>query len=58
VRGRDIGSFVEEAQARIDREVKLPTGYTIAWGGQFEHLERAEKRLYIVVPLALSVSVR
>jgi cobalt-zinc-cadmium resistance protein CzcA len=55
VRGRDIGSFVEEAQARIDREVKLPTGYTIAWGGQFEHLERAEKRLYIVVPLALAL---
>jgi cobalt-zinc-cadmium resistance protein CzcA len=55
VRGRDIASFVKEAQGRIDREVKRPTGYTIEWGGQFEHLERAEKRLYIVVPLALSL---
>src|SRR5262245_44487606 len=55
VRGRDLASFVKEAQHRIDREVKRPTGYTIAWGGQFEHLERAEKRLYIVVPLALSL---
>jgi heavy metal efflux system protein len=53
VRGRDIGSFVREAQERIRREVTLPIGYTIEWGGQFEHLERAEKRLYFVVPLAL-----
>jgi cobalt-zinc-cadmium resistance protein CzcA len=55
VRGRDIGSFVKEAQGRIDREVKRPTGYTIEWGGQFEHLERAQKRLYIVVPVALAL---
>ena len=55
VRGRDIGSFVEEAQERIDREVKLPTGYTIEWGGQFENMQRAERRLYIVVPLALAL---
>jgi heavy metal efflux system protein len=55
VRGRDVGSFVKEAQARIEREVKLPVGYTIEWGGQFEHLDRAEKRLYIVVPLALGL---
>ena len=53
VRGRDIASFVAEAKGRISREVKLPTGYAIEWGGQFEHLERAERRLYIVVPLAL-----
>jgi heavy metal efflux system protein len=53
VRGRDIASFVAEAQGRIGREVKLDSGYTIEWGGQFEHLERAERRLYIVVPLAL-----
>jgi heavy metal efflux system protein len=55
VRGRDIGSFVKEAQKRISREVALPVGYAIEWGGQFEHLERAEKRLYIVVPLALAL---
>ena len=55
VRGRDIGSFVEEAQERIGREVKLPAGYTIEWGGQFENMQRAEKRLFIVVPLALAL---
>jgi cobalt-zinc-cadmium resistance protein CzcA len=55
VRGRDIGSFVKEAQKRIGREIALPVGYTIEWGGQFEHLERAERRLYVVVPLALAL---
>ena len=53
VRGRDIGSFVKEAQAVIDREVKLPPGYYLTWGGTFENLERASARLLIVVPLAL-----
>src|SRR4051794_7572168 len=53
VRGRDIGSFVEDAQKRITDGVKLPYGYSVDWGGQFENLRRAEKRLYIVVPLAL-----
>jgi heavy metal efflux system protein len=57
VRGRDIGSFVHDAQARIEREVvpKLPVGYTIEWGGQFENLQRAERRLYLVVPMALAL---
>jgi cobalt-zinc-cadmium resistance protein CzcA len=57
VRGRDIGSFVEEAQRRIQREVvpSLPVGYTIEWGGQFENLQRAERRLYLVVPMALAL---
>jgi cobalt-zinc-cadmium resistance protein CzcA len=53
VRGRDIGSFVKEAQAAIDREIKLPTAYYLRWGGQFENLKRASERLLIVVPLAL-----
>ncbi len=53
VRGRDIGSFVEEAQARIEKEVQLPPGYYLTWGGTFENLERASGRLLIVVPLAL-----
>jgi heavy metal efflux system protein len=53
VRGRDIGSFVKEAQAAIEREVKLPAGYYSTWGGQFENLERATERLIIVVPVAL-----
>jgi len=53
VRGRDIGSFVREAQAAIDEQIELPAGYYIRWGGQFENLERASERLLIVVPLAL-----
>jgi cobalt-zinc-cadmium resistance protein CzcA len=53
VRGRDIGSFVAEAQKAIDSQVKLPPGYYTTWGGQFENLQRASARLLIVVPLAL-----
>jgi cobalt-zinc-cadmium resistance protein CzcA len=53
VRGRDIGSFVHEAQAVVGREVTLPAGYYLTWGGTFENLERASSRLLIVVPLAL-----
>jgi cobalt-zinc-cadmium resistance protein CzcA len=53
VRGRDIGSFVAEAQARIRANVRVPAGYWISWGGQFEQLESATARLRIVVPLAL-----
>jgi len=55
VRGRDVGSFVREAQGRIAEEVKLPPGFFIQYGGQFEHLERAGKRLAFVVPLALGM---
>ncbi len=55
IRGRDMGSFVAEAQERLDAEVKLPEGYFITWGGQFENLARARARLMIVVPLALSL---
>ena len=53
VRGRDIASFVEAARAALAAKVKLPPGYTVAWGGQFENLERASRRLLVVVPLAL-----
>ncbi len=52
VRGRDIGSFVAEAQRRLE-EVKAPAGYWTAWGGTFEQLESATRRLQIVVPVAL-----
>lgn len=55
IRGRDMGSFVAEAQAKVTSGVVLPTGYTLDWGGQFENMQRAEKRLYIVVPLALAL---
>ena len=53
VRGRDVGSFVREAQSEIEKEVKLPPGYYLKWGGTFENLQRASSRLLIVVPLAL-----
>jgi cobalt-zinc-cadmium resistance protein CzcA len=53
VRGRDLGSFVTDAQAQIAQKVKLPAGYWINWGGQFEQLVSATKRLTIVVPIAL-----
>ena len=55
VRGRDLGSFVAEAQARIDAEVAVPAGYWTGWGGQFEQLTSAARRLQIVVPLALAL---
>jgi len=53
VRGRDLGSFVADVQQAIARQVKLPTGYWIEYGGQFENLQAASRRLSIVVPLAL-----
>ncbi|MBI3654301.1 MAG: efflux RND transporter permease subunit [Acidobacteria bacterium] len=53
VRGRDIGSFVKEAQEKIEQQVAIPSGYYVTWGGQFENLKRASARLLIVVPLAL-----
>jgi cobalt-zinc-cadmium resistance protein CzcA len=55
VRERDLGGFVTEAQAKIDQTVKLPAGYWIAWGGQFEQLISATKTLSIVVPVALTL---
>ncbi len=55
VRGRDIGSFVAEAQARLEAQVKVPTGNWTTWGGTFEQLQSASKRLQIVVPLALGL---
>ncbi|MGC4044706.1 MAG: CusA/CzcA family heavy metal efflux RND transporter [Armatimonas sp.] len=55
VRGADLGSFVQAAQTAIEKEVKLPSGYYLEWGGQFENLQRARTRLTLVVPLALSL---
>lgn len=55
VRDRDLGSFVKEAQKTIQENVSIPPGYWISWGGQFEHLLSATKRLWIVVPIALSL---
>jgi len=53
VRGRDLGSFVSDAQKAVERQVKLPEGYSFEWGGQFKQLESASRRLMIAVPLAL-----
>ncbi|MBX3618976.1 MAG: efflux RND transporter permease subunit [Rhizobacter sp.] len=53
VTGRDLVGFVEEARAKVAQEVKLPTGYRVAWGGQFENQQRAAARLILVVPASL-----
>ena len=53
VRGRDLGGFVDEVRRRIAGDVELPSGYFVRLGGQFENLERAQRRLMLVVPLAL-----
>jgi heavy metal efflux system protein len=53
VRERDLGSFVSEVQRRVAEQVKLPAGYWIGWGGQFEQLVAASERLAVVVPVAL-----
>jgi cobalt-zinc-cadmium resistance protein CzcA len=55
VRGRDLASFVADAQNQVAQRVKLPAGYWIGWGGQFEQLVSATQRLAIVVPIALAV---
>ena len=55
VRGRDIGSFVAEAEKRIAEEVDLPPGYRLRWGGQFELQQAANKRLAVVIPITLGI---
>ncbi|NUM68558.1 efflux RND transporter permease subunit [candidate division KSB1 bacterium] len=55
VRGRDIGSFVGEAQRRIAAEVELPSGYYLTWGGQFENQQSATRRLMVVLPLSIFI---
>ena len=53
VRGRDLAGFVTGAQAAVQEKIKLPEGYSVTWGGQFENLQRASQRLMIAVPVAL-----
>ncbi len=55
VRGRDLGGFVKSAQERVNRELKLPPGYSADWGGQFENQQRATRRLMLVVPAAVLI---
>ncbi|MDD2464316.1 MAG: CusA/CzcA family heavy metal efflux RND transporter [Desulfobulbus sp.] len=55
VRGRDMGSFVQDAQAAIETQVKFPPGYITSWGGQFELQQEANKRLAVVVPVTIFI---
>jgi cobalt-zinc-cadmium resistance protein CzcA len=57
VRGRDLAGFVAEAKAVVAREVRLPAGYSLGWGGQFKNLEEASRRLAVAVPIALALIV-
>ncbi|HKQ70443.1 MAG TPA: CusA/CzcA family heavy metal efflux RND transporter [Polyangiaceae bacterium] len=55
IQGRDMGSFIEEAQRKVDEIVKLPEGYYLTWGGEFENQRRAMKRLFLIVPVSVAV---
>jgi Cu(I)/Ag(I) efflux system membrane protein CusA/SilA len=55
VQGRDVGGFVEEARARVAKEVSLPAGYYVAWSGRWENQEHARQRLQLVLPIVLLV---
>ena len=55
VRGRDVGSYVSEARALVDRQVNVPPGYWLRWSGQYEALARVKARLQVVVPLTLAI---
>lgn len=57
VRGRDVIGFVEEAKAKVKKEVQLPAGYSIEWGGQFANQARANKRLMFLIPLSLFINL-
>ena len=55
LKGIDLGSYVKQAKAVVEREVALPTGYSIVWSGQFEYMEKARKTLNIIVPMTIMV---
>jgi Cu(I)/Ag(I) efflux system membrane protein CusA/SilA len=57
IEGRDLGSYVVEAQQVVSKQVKLPAGYSIAWSGQYEYMVRAKERLAMVVPVTLVIIV-
>jgi Cu(I)/Ag(I) efflux system membrane protein CusA/SilA len=57
IRDRDLGGYVAEARRAVDSQVALPPGYSIAWSGQFEYLERAAQRLKLVVPVTLMITL-
>jgi len=53
VRGRDLGGAVEQAIKTVERDVKLPVGYSLTWAGEYESAQRAQRRLAIIIPLTL-----
>lgn len=55
VRGRDVASFVREAQSAVQKQVKLPAGYRLEWGGDFENLQSASRRLMLITPIVLLI---
>ncbi|MBS1828656.1 MAG: efflux RND transporter permease subunit [Acidobacteria bacterium] len=55
IRGRDQGSFVADAQKRFEKAIHLPAGYEVTWGGQFENLQRAKKRLTVILPITIAI---
>jgi len=55
IRGRDIGSYVADAKAAVEAEVKMPPGYYVTWSGQFEYMQRAKEKLKVVVPVTLAL---
>jgi len=55
IAGRDIGSYVVDAKKAVSEQIELPAGYSLGWSGQYEYMERAQKRLSIVVPLTLVI---
>lgn len=55
IQDRDLGGFVKDAKAILDKELRLPAGYSVAWSGQLEYFERAAKRLSYVVPMTLGI---
>ncbi|MDR6995473.1 Cu(I)/Ag(I) efflux system membrane protein CusA/SilA [Aeromonas salmonicida] len=57
IRGRDIGTFVNEAKAEVAKQLVLPAGYALTWSGQYEYMERAKARLAYVVPLTVAIIV-
>ena len=55
ITGIDVGTYVKEAMRVVAAKVKLPPGYNIAWSGQYEYMERARKRLMVVIPLTIFI---
>jgi Cu(I)/Ag(I) efflux system membrane protein CusA/SilA len=55
VAGRDIGGYVADAKREVERMVRLPTGYTLVWSGQYEYMQRAKERMKLVIPATLAI---